>query len=119
MPGRRYIDISGAFSDGLVLATPFVSPWTRNVVPVFDFVSVDCDAATDVFLYLAPNGIVDESRRMPIVRSTTALHELVFCFPWWVDPTTGVPWELRLTKAAGAANSAFLAFQWSENGGGL
>lgn len=119
MPGRRDIDISGAFADALVLAWPGVAVWTRSVVPVLDFVSVDLDAALAVDLYLAPNGVVDESRRIPIVRGTAVFHELVSCFPWWVDPVTGLPWEIRCTKAAGAALSAFVRLQWSENGGGF
>lgn len=123
MPAPLFVEVdtSGAFADGVVLtlATFTGATWRKSVLPSIASLFVDNDAAIAFDLYLAPNGIADESRRIPIVRGTAIWHEAVFCFPWWVNPATGAPWELRLTKAAGAALSSFVRLQLNFDGGGL
>lgn len=118
MAGFSVIDVSGAFTDTLVFTLP-VGLWRKTVLPMLDALYLDIDApAIAIDLYFRDPTVLDEARLIPIIRGTVQ-HESRFCYPWWVEPATFTPWQLRLTKAAGAANSAFIKLQWSDNGGGL
>jgi hypothetical protein len=99
--------------------------WGMDPLPKIDalYYSADASLAVEVFQapqLPAPPAAVPGSLRVPMFGPTTAnptaASFALSCYPIWTDPTTRVPWTIRITKPAGAA---VLRLEWSRNGGGL
>jgi hypothetical protein len=118
--GFAQVDLNGAMANALAfdftavgLGTSRVpSPWTRTSLPCFSFY-YDADASGPVVLYQSPATPSDPEDQV-VVLAASVQHAMRLCFPLWVDPATRVPFELYVTKPAGAA---VLRLTWDISGG--
>jgi hypothetical protein len=118
--GFAQVDLNGAQVDApafdftaVTVANRIISPWTRSNLPCFSLY-LDLDSLQPVVLYQAPAAGPVDARDTVILIASTLQHAERHCRPLWVDPSSGVPYRLFITKPGGNAR---LRVTWSVSGG--
>jgi len=106
------IAANGVLVDVLIFAFPASAmPTAQTVTPQILELEFAGDASGDLQLYLTPNGALRAQDQIFIVNETAVQWAGRGCQRVPRVPGTGVPWELRATRAAAVANSN-IRFWW-------